>query len=47
MHESVNPVLKDLESMAKSFPADAAAIKNAQQNLVSVKAPVPAAPRKI
>jgi len=44
VHESVNPVLKDLEVMAKSFPADSAAIKNAQQDLVSVKAPVAAAP---
>jgi len=39
LHDSVSPIFKDLEAMAKSFPEDSSSFKTAQRQLVENRSP--------
>merc|ERR1719353_1082236 len=41
LRDSVSPILKDLDAMAKNFPEDSSTFKDAQQQLVSNRSPQP------
>jgi len=41
LRDSVSPILKDLDAMAKNFPEDSSTFKDAQQELVSNRSPQP------